>query len=258
VATARAAAAAGIPFILSTSSSRTIEEVAAAVPDADLWFQLYLVHDLDYTRTLVARAAATGYRALILTVDLPVLGYREGDRLAGFTMPPLGNLVDAPAEPRGRYGEIESQRSIGLTWKDLPEVRSWSSMPLIIKGVLTAEDASLAVGHGVDAIVVSNHGGRQLDRSPATADVLEEVVDAVDGRIPVWVDGGVRRGLDILAALALGADAVLLGRPILWALAAAGEAGVVRALAILREELELALPLLGAATVAEVTRDHLA
>lgn len=258
IATAHAAAAAGIPFILSTSASRTIEEVAAAVPDADRWFQLYLVHDLGYTRSLVERAAAASYRALVLTVDLPVLGYRERDRLAGFVMPPLANLADAPAAPRGRYGSLESQRSVGLTWDDLAEVRSWSSMPLVLKGILTAEDAVRAVAHGVDAVVVSNHGGRQLDRSPATADVLEEVVDAVGGRLPVWVDGGIRRGLDILAALALGADAVLLGRPILWALAAGGEAGVARALAILREELEVALPILGAATVGEVTREHIA
>jgi 4-hydroxymandelate oxidase len=258
IATVRAAAAAGIPFIHSTSATRTIEEVAAAAPDADRWFQLYLVHDLGYTRSLVDRAAAAGYRALVLTVDLPVLGYRERDRLAGFEMPPLANLADAPASARGRYGEIEEQRSIGLTWDDLALIRSWSSMPLVLKGILTAEDAVRAVGHGADAIVVSNHGGRQLDRSPATADVLEEVVDAVGGRLPVWVDGGIRRGLDILAALALGAEAVLLGRPILWALAAGGEAGVARALAILREELEVGLPILGAATVGEVTREHLA
>jgi 4-hydroxymandelate oxidase len=257
VATARAAAAFGVPFILSTSASRTIEEVAAAAPDADRWFQLYLVHDLAYSRSLVRRAADAGYRALVLTVDLPVLGYRERDRRAGFEMPPLPNLAAAPGAPRGRYGEIEGQRALGLTWDDLAEIRSWSSMPLVLKGILTAEDAVLAIAHGADALVVSNHGGRQLDRSPATADVLEEVVDAVGGRIPVWVDGGIRRGLDILAAVALGAEAVLLGRPILWALAAGGEAGVLRALGILREELETALPILGAASVADVTREHI-
>ncbi|HSG85043.1 MAG TPA: alpha-hydroxy acid oxidase [Candidatus Limnocylindrales bacterium] len=257
LATARAAAAASVPFCLSTSSSRTIEEVAAAAPDAERWFQLYLVHDLDYSRGLVERAAAAGYRALVLTVDLPVLGYRERDRRTGFVMPPMGNLVDAPAAPRGRYGEIEGQGSMGLTWADLATVRGWSSMPLVLKGILTAEDARLAVEHDVAAIVVSNHGARQLDRSPATVDVLEEVVDAVEGRIPVWVDGGIRRGLDVLIARALGAEGVLLGRPLLWALAAGGQAGVERAFAILREELGIALPILGAASLDEVTRAHL-
>lgn len=257
LATARAAAAASVPFCLSTSSSRTIEEVAAAAPDAERWFQLYLVHDLDYSRGLVERAAAAGYRALVLTVDLPVLGYRERDRRTGFVMPPMGNLVDAPAAPRGRYGEIEGQGSMGLTWADLATVRGWSSMPLVLKGILTAEDARLAVEHDVAAIVVSNHGARQLDRSPATVDVLEEVVDAVEGRIPVWVDGGIRRGLDVLIARALGAEGVLLGRPLLWALAAGGQAGVERAFAILREELGIALPILGVAGLDDVTRAHL-
>lgn len=257
LATARAAAAASVPFCLSTSSSRTIEEVAAAAPDAERWFQLYLVHDLDYSRGLVERAAAAGYRALVLTVDLPVLGYRERDRRTGFVMPPMGNLVDAPAAPRGRYGEIEGQGSMGLTWADLATVRGWSSMPLVLKGILTAEDARLAVEHDVAAIVVSNHGARQLDRSPATVDVLEEVVDAVEGRIPVWVDGGIRRGLDVLIARALGAEGVLLGRPLLWALAAGGQAGVERAFAIIREELGIALPILGVAGLDDVTRAHL-
>jgi isopentenyl diphosphate isomerase/L-lactate dehydrogenase-like FMN-dependent dehydrogenase len=257
LATARAAASAGVPFCLSTSSSRTIEEVAAAAPDADRWFQLYLVHDLEYSRGLVERAAAAGYRALVLTVDLPVLGYRERDRQTGFVMPPMGNLVDAPAAPRGRYGEIEGQGSMGLTWADLPTIRGWSSMPLVLKGILTAEDARLAVEHGADAIVVSNHGARQLDRSPATVEVLEEVVEAVEGRISVWVDGGVRRGLDVLVARALGAEGVLLGRPLLWALSAGGQAGVERAFAIVREELEIALPILGVASLDEVTRAHL-
>ncbi len=257
IATARAAASAGVPFCLSTSSSRTIEEVAEAVPEVERWFQLYLVHDLAYSRGLVERAAAAGYRALVLTVDLPVLGYRERDRRTGFVMPPMGNLVDAPAAPRGRYGEIDGQGSLGLTWTDLATIRGWSSMPLVLKGILTAEDARLAVEHGADAIVVSNHGARQLDRSPATVDVLEEVVDAVAGRVPIWVDGGIRRGLDVMIARALGAEGVLLGRPLLWALAAGGQAGVERAFAILREELGIALPILGVASLDEVTRAHL-
>lgn len=256
LATVRAAAAAGIPFCLSTSATRTIEAVAAAAPEADRWFQLYLVEDLDVTRSLVERAEAAGYRLLVLTVDLPVLGYRERDRRSGFVMPDLVN-VPAAGAPRGRYGALEGQRRLGLIWDDLATIRGWSSMPLVLKGILTAEDARLAVAHGASAIIVSNHGARQLDRSPASADVLEEVVDAVGGRIPVWVDGGIRRGLDILAARALGADGVLLGRPILWALAAGGVAGVARALAIIREELEVAMPILGVGRLDEVTREHL-
>jgi 4-hydroxymandelate oxidase len=257
VATARAAAAAGVPFTLSTTSTRPIEEVAAAAPDAERWFQLYLVHDLHYTRTLVERATAAGYRAIVLTVDLPVVGYRDRDRRSGFVLTELGSLTDAPESARGQYAELTDQRALGLTWADLAEVRSWSPLPFVLKGILSADDAAIAVEHGVDAIVVSNHGARQLDRTPATADVLGEIVDAVAGRVPVWVDGGIRRGLDVAAALALGAEAVLVGRPIHWALATGGQAGVERALAILREELELALPLLGVSRPSEVTRGHL-
>lgn len=256
-ATVRAAGTAGIPFTLSTTSSRSIEEVAGAAPDADRWFQLYLVHDLAYTRTLVERAAAAGYRAIMLTVDLPVVGYRERDRRSGFELTDLGSLTDVPAAARGQYTELTDQRALGLTWADLAHIRSWSDLPFVLKGILTAEDARHAVDHGMDAIVVSNHGARQLDRVQATVDVLDEVVDAVEGRVPVWVDGGIRRGLDVLTALALGAEAVLIGRPVHWALAAGGQAGVERALAIIREELELALPLLGVARPSEIIRSHL-
>jgi 4-hydroxymandelate oxidase len=157
-----------------------------------------------------------------------------------------------------RYGGLEKQHSLGLTWADLDEIRSWSNLPLVLKGILAPDDARRAAELGVDAIVVSNHGARQLDRSIATADALEAVVEAVNGRTEVWVDGGIRRGLDALIAIALGASGVLVGRPTFWALAAGGEAGVGRALAILREELELALPLLGCASIADVKRSHLA
>jgi 4-hydroxymandelate oxidase len=254
-AAARAAAAAGIPFILSTSSSMTIEDVASAAPGADLLFQLYLVRDLEYTRSLVERAAAAGFRAIVLTVDLPVLGYRERDRRSGFELPPMPNVDPAAAGARGRYAGLDDQRAIGLTWNDLGVIRSSSGLPLVLKGILSLDDARRAADAGVDAIIVSNHGARQLDRSLATAHALEPVVQAVSGRIPVWVDGGIRRGLDILVALALGASGVLIGRPVYWALAAGGEAGVSRALALLREELEIALPLLGCASLADIKRD---
>jgi 4-hydroxymandelate oxidase len=252
VATARAAAVAGVPFMLSTMSTRSMEEVATAAPDATRWFQLYVQRDRGLTRSFVERAAAAGYGAIVLTVDLPVFGYRERDLLSGFRRPTHGNFpVAGPID----QGLVQTR---GLTWDDIATIRSWSTLPLVLKGIMTAEDAVLGVEHGVDGIVVSNHGGRQLDRVPAPVDVLAEVVGAVDGRTEVWVDGGVRRGLDIAIALALGARGVLLGRPVIWALAAGGQAGVERALAIMRTEFELTLALLGAPRPAEIRADHLA
>ena len=262
VATARGAEAAGVPFTLSTTSSRSIEDVADAAPNATRWFQLYVQGDPAVTRSLVERAAAAGYRAILLTVDLPLLGYRERDRRSGFDLDiPLGNFVSRGPSHGNHAADgfdlLTDQLERGLTWDDLTTIRSWSSLPLVLKGVMTGEDARLAAEHGVDAIVVSNHGGRQLDRTPAPIDVLEEVAAAAPGT-EIWVDGGVRRGLDIAIACALGARGVLVGRPILWALAAGGQAGVERALAILREEFELALTLLGAPTPDALTRDHIA
>ncbi len=256
--TVEAAAATGVPFCLSTSSSLTIEEVAAAAPDAERWFQLYIVGGMEYSRTLVERAEVAGFKALVLTVDLPVLGRRERDHRSGFVVPAMPHIDGAGDERTQRYGNLENQRTAGLTWASLDEVRSWSTLPLVLKGILAPEDARLAAEAGVDAIVVSNHGGRQLDRSIATADALAGVVDAVGGRCEVWVDGGIRRGLDVVAALALGATGVLIGRPIYWALAAGGRAGVERAFALLRRELEIALPLVGCASFAEVDRSLLA
>jgi 4-hydroxymandelate oxidase len=260
VATARAAAVAGVPFVLSTMSSRSIEELAAAVPDGARFFQLYVQEDLGFARSLVERAAAAGYRAIVMTVDLPVVGYRDRDRRSGFALDvPLGNFRErAPDEQLVTgYQALGGQRHVGLTWADVATIRSWTPLPLVLKGILTAEDARLAVEHGVDAIVVSNHGARQLDRVAAPIDVLGEVVDAADGRLEVWVDGGVRRGIDAAIAVALGARGVLVGRPILYGLAAGGEAGVARALAILRDELDITLALLGAPSLAGLRRSHL-
>ena len=253
---ARAAAAAGIPFILSTFSTRSIEEVAGEAPDATRWFQLYVQADPGRSRNLVERADAAGYRAIVLTVDLPVRGYRERDRRSGFDAPaPVAVAGVAAADGAGEPAGDLLTRS--LTWADLPAVRSWApSLPLVLKGILSADDARLAVEHGADVIVVSNHGARQLDRVPATADALEEIVEVVRGRTEIWVDGGVRRGLDVAIALALGARGVLLGRPAFWALATGGQAGVELALAIVREELETALALLGTPTPSDITRAH--
>ena len=252
------AAAAGIPHTLSTTSSRTLEEVAAAAPDHERWFQLYIVGGMAYSRSLVERAERAGYRAIVLTVDLPVLGRRERDVRSGFEMPLLAHVDPAGSERDNRYGALQDQRTAGLTWASLAEIRSWSSLPLVVKGILSPDDARLAVEAGVDALVVSTHGGRQLDRVITTADALRPIVDVVAGRCEVWVDGGIRRGLDVVAALALGATGVLIGRPFYWALAAAGRSGVERAAAILREELELALPLLGCASIADLGPELLA
>jgi 4-hydroxymandelate oxidase len=267
LATARAAAVSGVPFTLSTMSTRPIEEVAAAAPDGIRWFQLYTQADPVRSREFVERAAAAGFSALVITVDLPVLGYRQRDLRSGFNLAvPHGNFAGRPgpdhASHRGDgdsgYDILESNLDRGLTWSGLAEIRGWSPLPIILKGILTAEDARLAVEHGVAGLVVSNHGARQLDRTVAPADALEEVVAAVAGRAEVWVDGGIRRGLDVVTALALGARGVLVGRPILWALAAGGQAGVERALEILRTETILAMTLLGAARPADLTRDHVA
>ncbi len=261
VASAIGAAAAGAPFILSTMASRSIEEVAAAVPDGVRFFQLYVQRDRGFARSLVERAAGAGYGALVLTVDLPVVGYRDRDRRSGFALDvPLGNFADRAPDDRlvTGYEALGGQRHVGLTWDDLTDMAAWSSMPLVLKGILTAEDARLAVEHSAAAIVVSNHGGRQLDRLVAPADALAEVVDAVAGRAEVWVDGGIRRGVDVATALAIGARGVLVGRPIIYALAAGGAPGVERALGILREELEITLALVGVTRPGELTRAHLA
>jgi isopentenyl diphosphate isomerase/L-lactate dehydrogenase-like FMN-dependent dehydrogenase len=267
LATARAAAAAGVPFTLSTMSSRSIEDVADAAPGAARWFQLYVQRDPARSRSLVERAAAAGYEAIVFTVDLPVLGYRDRDRLSGFEMTALGNFVDdlpthrpvrATSDLPAGHGPLDDASTPRtLTWADIALIRSWSPLPIVLKGILTAEDARLAVEHGVDGIVVSNHGARQLDRVQTGVDALPEVVAEVAGRLEIWVDGGVRRGLDIATALALGARGVLIGRPILWALAVGGQAGVERALRLLREEFELTLALLGTPTPADITRDQL-
>jgi isopentenyl diphosphate isomerase/L-lactate dehydrogenase-like FMN-dependent dehydrogenase len=261
LAMARAAAGAGIVFCHSTLATTTPADVAAGAPAGRRWFQLYAFRDEGVTRALTEQAVAAGYEAIVVTVDAPPGGNRERDARTGFQIPPeLGvPSVDAalgPAHGALTIGETFDLMTRSLTWEDLGELAAEASVPVIVKGVLAAADAALAVEHGAAAIVVSNHGGRQLDRSPASADVLAEVVDAVEARAPVLVDGGIRRGIDVALALALGAEAVLIGRPALWGLAAAGEAGVRRVLELLCEELELALALCGATEPAELTREH--
>ncbi len=254
LASARAAARAGVLFCLSSLASRPMEDLAEV--DGPRWYQLYAHADRGITGDLLARAAASGFGAVVVTVDLPVFGRRERELRSGFAQPSAagyGNFAryardgDVAAVTAGLHTSL-------LTWADLEWLREASDLPLVVKGVLTAEDARTAVDHGVAGVWVSNHGGRQLDRTPASADVLEEVVDAVAGGAEVYVDGGVRRGTDVLAARALGATAAFMGRPVLYALAAGGEEGVAEALGVLRAELENAMALLGTPTVADVTR----
>jgi isopentenyl diphosphate isomerase/L-lactate dehydrogenase-like FMN-dependent dehydrogenase len=256
---ARAAAAAGTLMCLSTLATATPAEVSAAAPGAPRWFQLYVFRDRGVTRAFVEEAVAHGYGAIVLTVDAPRLGRRERDVRTGFRVPEdivvpsmaaLGTW--AGATPLELLGAIDAS----LAWRDLDELRSLSPLPLVLKGIQTAEDASLAVEHGVDAIVVSNHGGRQLDAVAPTAELLPEIVEAVAGRLEVYVDGGIRRGSDAVKALALGARAVLVGRPPLWGLACDGEAGARRVLELLREEVELALALCGCTSPEDVTQAH--
>jgi isopentenyl diphosphate isomerase/L-lactate dehydrogenase-like FMN-dependent dehydrogenase len=257
VATARAAAEAGVIFCLSTLGSRTIEEVGAA-SHGRKWFQLYIGQDRNMSRSLVERAEAAGFEAMVVTVDLPVVGYRERDLKNRFTVAPelYGNLATADAEGRPFHEVVGFVSDPSLSWADLAWVRQVTALPLVIKGILTSEDARLAVEHGVDGIVVSNHGGRQLDRAIASIDALEEVAQAVGGRAEIYLDGGVRRGSDVVTALALGARSVFIGRPYLWALAAGGQAGVARALELIAAEIENAMALLGTRNIAEITRTH--
>ena len=261
-ATARAAAAAGTLMCLSTIATATPAEVAAAAPDAPRWFQLYVFKDWGVTTALVEQAVEAGFSALVLTADTPYLGRREGPLRTGFAIP---EEVRIPAVDRAR-GALEpfsihehfSLFSPAVSWRDVERLASASGLPVVVKGVLTAEDARLACEHGAAAIAVSNHGGRQLDGVPASLDALPEVAEAVDGRVEVYLDGGIRRGTDVVKALALGARATLAGRAVVWGLAVDGEAGARRVLELLRDEIRLALSLLGCASPGQVGREHVA
>ena len=246
LATARAAAKAGVVMVVSMASTVAVEELADT--GADLWFQLYIQPDLGFTEQLVRRAEAAGCTALVVSVDSPVFGRRERDLRNGFLDLPPGM---ACAHMDGRAIAFRSD----LSWDHIDWLRSVSTLPVVLKGVVHPEDARLAVGHGIDALAVSNHGGRQLDTMPATVELLPQVVGAVGGAIPLLLDGGVRRGTDVVKALALGADAVAIGRPVLWGLAVAGEDGVARVLELLRAELDLALALCGCRSPGDLSPD---
>ena len=263
--TARAAHALGTVMVLSTLSNVPMEEVCAE--HDKVWFQLYVYRDRGLTRELVARAEAAGAKAIVLTVDAQMWGRRERDVRNRFHLPeglqvanalPGGHgAVPETAAESGLAAYVAELFDLALSWGDLEALRELTSLPVVVKGLVHPEDAALAVAHGADAVVVSNHGGRQLDTSPATAEALPEVVAAVEGRIPVIVDGGIRRGTDVIKALAMGASAVLIGRPVLWGLAVGGRDGILQAVGGMLRELDEGMALCGVTSPGAITADLL-
>ncbi|MBR0651801.1 alpha-hydroxy-acid oxidizing protein [Roseomonas terrae] len=259
IATAIGAAAAGSGLVVSTESDTAIEDIAAATA-GPLWFQLYIQHDRAFTHALAARAERAGARAIVVTVDAPVSGVRNDEQRAGFTPGSLGEAVHLRGLKPGPVAHAPLGSSLlfdgflagAPRWEDIARLRAVTRLPLLLKGIMTPEDAERAVREGADGIIVSNHGGRVLDTLPATIEVLPGIARAVAGRVPVLVDGGIRRGTDVLKALALGATAVLVGRPYVFALAVAGPAGVAHALHMLRAEFEMAMALTGCARLADI------
>jgi 4-hydroxymandelate oxidase len=267
LATARAATEQGLLMTASTFATCSLEEIRGA-SGGPLWFQLYVHQDRDITRDLVQRAEAAGYQALVLTVDVAEIGRRERDernqfrlsadlRVANF-IPKASDPLLADADGSRLRAFIHGMRDASFAWRDLEWLRGLTRLPLVLKGILRVDDAERAVDHGAAGIVVSNHGGRQLDTALASLHALPRIADAVGGRALLLLDGGIRRGVDIVKALALGARAVMVGRPVLWGLALDGEAGASRVLALLRNELDLAMALCGTANLSEITRDLIA
>ena len=258
-AMARGAAAAGTLMCVSTVATSTPEQIAAAAPDAPRWLQIYVFRDRGVSDDVIAQALEAGFSALVLTADLPVYGIRHREARTGFEAPE--DAVPAIVAARQRGGDTTEHHSLGLLesgleWDYVTELHERWKVPVLVKGLVTAEDATLACEHGAAGVVVSNHGGRQLDGTIASLEALPEVVEAVGDRADVFLDGGVRRGTDVVMALALGARAVLVGRPALYGLAFGGSKGVEQVLEIFREEIENALALLGCRSPAEVTAAH--
>lgn len=268
LATVLAASAAQACMVVSTQASVSLEDIAAQAK-TPLWFQLYVQPDREFTRDLVKRAEAAGYKAIVVTADAPVNGIRNREQRAGFSLPAgvdAVNLRGARA-PSLQGGPVSDGILLGgpllasaATWQDIAWLRSLTPLPIVIKGIMTADDAMRALGEAADGIIVSNHGGRTLDTQPSTIDVLPEIADAVAGRVPLLLDSGIRRGSDVFKALALGASAVLVGRPYIYGLAAAGAVGVAHVLHILRAELEVTMALTGCrdlgAIVPSLIRSH--
>lgn len=263
LATVRGAGAAQAAMTLSTMSSVALEEVASA-SSGPLWFQLYVQKDRGFTAELVQRAERAGYKALVVTVDTPVGGARNRQERAKFRLPPGVEVANLRGLASRGEQKLETEQDAymhilpeRLTWADIEWLQSLTKLPVLVKGVLNADDAEIAAKQGLAGVLVSNHGARNLDTVPATIDALPRISDRVGGRMAVLVDGGVRRGTDVLKALALGANAVLVGRPIFYGLSSAGADGVQRMLAILRHELELAMALTGRKEIAEIDRSVL-
>jgi 4-hydroxymandelate oxidase len=255
IATVRGAAAAGITWIVSVGTTTPLQEIAAAAT-SPLWFQLYFQSDRGFTRDLVQQVEASGCEVLCLTVDSPIIGPRNRQARAGFRLPAevsTPHLYDI-----GQRGQaVMDPRRVAATWQDVEWLRGFTTLPLVLKGIVDGEDASRAVQAGAAGIIVSNHGGRNLDTTVAAIDALPEVVDHVGGRVPVLVDGGIRRGTDVIKALALGAAAVLIGRPYCYGLSVAGSEGVRRVVEILRRELEAAMMLSGLPAIKDIDQDVL-
>lgn len=258
IATAKGAAAAGALMVVSTSATTSLEDIAQ-VARGPLWFQLYVQRDREFTRALIRRAEAAGYQALVVTVDSPVLGPRYRETRSKFALPPGAERANLKGLTTATGGHRPTESTIysalldpKLTWKEIEWLRTETKLPLLLKGILTGDDAARGVEVGSAGIIVSNHGGRNLDTVPATIDALPEVATRVGGRVPVLVDGGIRRGTDVVKAIALGAKAVLIGRPYLYGLAVGGADGVARVVNILRREFEMAMALTGRTTLAEI------
>jgi len=254
LATARGAASAAAVFVVSSNATVSIEDIAKTAR-SPLWLQLYAQTDPGRNREIIDRAQAAGCQALVVTVDTPVIGPRNREQRRGFALPKGLTLPMNPQNQKER--KSKSHERVSLTWRDIEEFRALSRIPVLLKGILHPDDADRAARGGMDGIIVSNHGGRNLDTAPATLDALPGVVDKIGGRIPVLVDGGIRRGTDVVKALAEGAAAVLIGRPYLYGLAMAGAQGVADVVRILRTEFEMALALIGHARSADLDRSVL-
>lgn len=268
LATARAAARTGVPFILSNVSSFTIEQVAESAPSAQRWFQLYFGKNRDVVKSAVARAEAENYSALVVTLDTPMLGWREPDLKTGylpfihakgvanyFSDPAFRALLAQPPEQDPRTAVMTMLSLFSnptLSWKDIDWLKQTTTLPLLVKGIVSKQDASLAIDHGVDGIIVSNHGGRQVDGAIGAMDALPQVCEQVKNRVPVLFDSGIRRGADVLKAIALGATAVLLGRPFAYGLASDGEPGVRHVIRTLMADIDLTLGLSGRTSIKEL------
>lgn len=252
LAAARGAAQSGATYVVSTATTCSIDDIARAA-NCRLWLQIYLQSDRGFTHELVQRAESVGVRALCLTVDTPVVGARNRQQRAGFALP--SDLPTPHLDPRGRDRlTVVSPKREAITWSDVEWLRSITRLPILLKGILDVDDAQRGVESGAAGIIVSNHGARNLDTVPASIEALPRIAERVGGRVPLLLDGGVRRGTDVIKAVALGAAAVLVGRPYVWGLAVGGAEGVARVVAILREELETAMALLGRASVATIDR----